>query len=809
MGMPERTPWVLLACLLTSCSSPHAPKHPTAQVAGSDPSPDAGVAPPAADGGAQDSPIWLENQQPGVAHEQPDKPAHGEVEGYSSAVSAAPGETIQLFVHVDHAQDVRWDLYRVGYYGGLGSRLVARGDTRRVGMQPACPLDANTGMIACDWAAAFDVTIREDWVSGYYQFELVNEAGFGTRVPFVIKEGKRRAPALAQASVNTWQAYNTWGGTSLYINDHRDGPFQANRGYRVSFDRPYANQNGVTPFINMVRFLEQRGYDVSYTTNVDIDADASVLLDRKLVMIIAHDEYWTIAQRNALDMARDRGVSLGIFSGNTGYWRVRYEDSPAGVPRRSMRCHKSSALDPQSNAPDTTSMFSDHPFARPENALLGVLYRTWSKVPGFPFIVTNAEHWVFEGTGVKNRDALNTVVGPEWDGIADNGASPAGIESLTSAITLNNAGVFTSGEANTTVYYPTPHSLVFAGGTIDWAFGLADGRYADARVERMTENVLARAGLASKLPFTEAPPRPEPPALAGSKVLAGSGAAAQSDDAALKAAFGGPSGIAAGPDGKLYIVDRGARAVRVLSPDGQVSTLINGGFSRPNSIVLDEHGTLFVSDPGANQIIAIASDGSFAPYAGTGEDGSDDASDRLLAKFSAPRGLALGPDGALYVADNQNDAIRRIDASGVTTVATGLRLVSAVAVAADGAVYFSTIADGQIGVVRNGQVTLLANISGEPGSREGPAEDARLQPGEGLIVEHARLLFTDTQNNRVRALSLEGAHTITTLFGDGNAASDPSDSKHTYMPRAIVPYDGGYALADFGERRILWFKPEK
>jgi DNA-binding beta-propeller fold protein YncE len=420
--------------------------------------------------------------------------------------------------------------------------------------------------------------------------------------------------------------------------------------------------------------------------------------------------------------------------------------------------------------------------------------------------VTNPEHWVFEGTGVKNRDALNNVVGPEWDGVADNGASPAGLEVLTSAITLNNAGVFTAGEANTTVYYPTKNSFVFAGGTIDWGLGLADGLFADARIERMTENVLARAGLVSQLPPTEPQPRPTLPPIADSKLLAGSGDAAQSDDTAAKAGFAGPSGIAAGPDGKLYIIDRGERAVRVLSRDGMVSTLIRGGFSRPNSIVIDAHGTLFVSDAGSNQIIEIASDGTYAPYAGTGDEGADDASDRLLAKFSAPRGLALGPDGALYVADNQNDAIRRIDASGVKTVATGLRLVNAVAVAADGAVYYSTIADGQIGVVRDGKVTVIANVSGDAGNREGPAEQARLEPGEGLIVEDARLVFADAQNNRVRALSLSGAHTISTLFGDGNAAADASDTMHTYMPRAIVPYDGGYALADFGQRRILWFK---
>jgi sugar lactone lactonase YvrE len=755
------------------------------------------------------SPILLENMLRGVAHEDPDKPANDEVAGYSSAVSAAPGMTIQLFVNVNRDQNVRWDLYRVGYYGGLGTRLVARGELRPVSVQPACPIDLDTGMIECAWAPAFDVTIGSDWLSGYYFFELVNDDGFGSRVPFVVREGGRRAPALVHANVNTWQAYNRWGGISIYVNEHVDGAYRERHGYRVSFDRPYLNQNEIEPYLDMIRFLEQKGYDISYTTNLDIDEDPSVLARRKLFMTIAHDEYWTIAQRDALEAARDQGVSLGFFSGNTGYWRVRVGPSSRGVPRRTMTCYKVAAKDPMANAPDTTVRFQDSPFARPENALIGVAYRTWSKVPGFPYIVTNARHWIYAGTGVKDYDALSNVVGSEWDGVDDNGVSPAGLEVVAAETTISNDGVFLGGQANTTIYYPTPTSLVFAAGTIDWGLGLGQGRYADARIERMTENVLARAGVVAPMPLTEPAPRPASLPVFESKVLAGNGGEVQMDDTALKASFGGPAGIAAGPDGKLYIVDRGDSAVRVLSRDGMVSTLVNGAsaaLKRPNGIAVDPHGTLYVSDPANNKIVRVSTDATVTPYAGAGTAGAQDASDPLLATFAAPRGLAIGPAGELYVADTENDAIRRVDQAGVTTVATDLRLVSGVAVGPDGAVYFSTIANGQIGVVRHGQVTILANLSGVPGNKEGPAEYARLQPGEGLLVDADRLVFADTENNRVRALALTGTPTISTLFGDGNAAADPSDAKHAYLPRGIVHFDGGYALTDFGQHRILWFK---
>jgi hypothetical protein len=161
-------------------------------------------------------------------------------------------------------------------------------------------------------------------------------------------------------------------------------------------------------------------------------------------------------------------------------------------------------------------MFQQAPYARPENALLGVAYKTWSKVPGYPYIVTNPDHWVYEGTGVKHYEALNSVVGGEWDGVVDNGMSPPGLEVLARAITIDNDGAFIEGEANITVYYPTEKSVVFAAGSIYWGYGVANGPFADGRVERMTENVLARAGLESVVPLTE-PQRNTAPTVSSSR----------------------------------------------------------------------------------------------------------------------------------------------------------------------------------------------------------------------------------------------------------------------------------------------------
>lgn len=804
--------WIAMIVSLSvvgGCSrSPRSPA-PSADPPAELPVPHVDAARPQPHTGSDASPIALENMLDGVSHEDPDKPATtNQVTGYSSAVSAAPGSTIQLFVNVDHDQNVRWDLYRVGYYGGAGMRRVAQGEARPVSVQPDCPIDAGSGKIECDWAPVFDVAIAPEWVSGYYVFELINDDGYGARVPFVIREGARRAAALAQASVTTWQAYNRWGGVSLYANDRKDGPYKGSSAHVVSFERPYQGQNEYMPFLALVRFLEQRGYDISYTTNIDIDADPSALTGRALFMTLAHDEYWTVAERDALEAARDQGVSLAFLSANTGYWRIRLSGSAHGTPRRTITCYKSSDLDPQKNTPDTTEMFREEPFARPENALLGVGYKTWSKVPGYPYIVTNADHWVYSGTGVKTFDALNTVVGSEWDGITDNGKTPSGIEVLARAITIDNDGSFIEGEANVTVYYPTPGSLVFAAGSIYWGYGVGPGRFSDPRIERMVENVLARAGLRSSLPLTVPAVTPPPSDAFESRVLAGDGMVMQKDGPALQASFVAPTGMAAAPDGKLYIVDRGDCVIRVLSPDGMVGCMLrkdSGDFSRPMGLALDSHGNLYLSDSRKHRIFKVTPDGALSTFAGQGSAGAEDATDPLQAKLNAPRGLAMGPNDVLYVADNMNNAIRRIDSTGVKTVATDLRYVVAVAAAASGEVYFSTIIKGQVGVVKNGEVTMLANVDGEPGNREGPAAQARLQPQEGLLLDGDRLLIADTENNRVRALSLTGAPMVRTVYGDGNAAPDASNSRHTWLPRSIVRFNGGYAVSDFGSRRILWF----
>ena len=179
-------------------------------------------------------------------------------------------------------------------------------------------------MIACNWTPGYTLTVPSDWTSGVYGAMLTNDQGYQNFVMFVVKDG-RPAPFLYQQSVTTDQAYNN------YPNDGRTGKslygfnsYGANTvsgttaAVKVSFDRPQAD-SGMGNFykweMNFIRWLEQSGYDVTYSTNIDTHANGAELLNHKAFLSVGHDEYWTKEMRDAVELARDSGVSLGLLRG--------------------------------------------------------------------------------------------------------------------------------------------------------------------------------------------------------------------------------------------------------------------------------------------------------------------------------------------------------------------------------------------------------------------------------------------------------------------------------------------------------------
>ena len=762
-----------------------------------------------------ETPTRIENRLPGSDSFALKNPARNrEVEGYASTTSASVGDTVAIAVNVSRPQGVRWDLYRIGYYQGLGARLVGSGEAVSVVPQPEPSISASTGLVECSWATSITLTVEASWSSGYYLIKLSTDDGFEYHVPLVIRESGRTAPLLMQANVTRWQAYNLWGGTNLYVN-HLPDPraFNGPRGYQVSFDRPYGVDGDVSMRIehSMVRWLEREGYDVAYVTNVDIDSNPELLQGRLLYMTAGHDEYWSLGERNALEDARDQGLSMAFFSGNTAYRRIRFDPSTAGdVPRRVITCYKDASLDPVGGAPDNTADYHMAPHARAENGMLGVLWAGWGNLEGFPFVVKQPEHWVYEGTGVEAGDSLGSIVGYEWDMVSHNSVSPPDLEVIAASPALHEYGYMS--QHHSTVFYPTASSFVFAAGTIGWAKGLSEEGIENPRVQRATQNILSRAGLfpEARVEESSAPTSYQLHIATSSRVIAGAASRGREDGPGSKARFSSPSGIAVGPAGELYVCDTGNDLLRKISPDGHVSTVLgkaaNGDIrlNTPTGIAVDANGNVYISDTSSSRIIFLSADGSSVVFSGHAAGYVDDP-DRGIARFHLQRGLGIDANGILYVADLRNDAIRRIDPSTgeVSTIINSAGGPTAVAVAPDGTLYYvATWLGAIIRASPTGERTTLANAKHTYGDRVGPGAQAALRPADGLLLTPDGVVFTDTANNRVRFVEFREPHDVITLFGTGRAGNAESELN---LPRAIAAVADGYVVADTANHRILHF----
>ncbi|HLZ39019.1 MAG TPA: N,N-dimethylformamidase beta subunit family domain-containing protein [Mycobacteriales bacterium] len=212
---------------------------------------------------------------------------------------------------VDAAADYSIEIYRIGYYGGDGARKV--GTIARTGplSQPACLTEEETGLIDCgNWSVSATWSVPADAVSGVYFANLVRkDNGNNNHVLFVVRNDASRSDLLVQTSDTTWQAYNDYGGNSIYVGA------PGGRAFKVSYNRPFHSRlttpDGRDFFFSaeypMVRWLEANGYDATYTTGIDSDRRGTLIKNHKVFVSVGHDEYWSGAQRERRSGPRRRG----------------------------------------------------------------------------------------------------------------------------------------------------------------------------------------------------------------------------------------------------------------------------------------------------------------------------------------------------------------------------------------------------------------------------------------------------------------------------------------------------------------------
>lgn len=734
--------------------------------------------------------IAAENALPGIRWGLVAPARPGQLEGYASAPSVNHGEPIALHLRADGTHQVSWELLRMGWYGGLGARLVARGGPVTVGPQPSPSPDPSTGRVECRWPVSFTIPTDPAWTSGVYLVRLTRDDGPQSYVISVVRADERKGAAVVQASVTTWQAYNDWGGESLYVSASGQWGGYAKE---VSFDRPYANDYGAGEFLDyelpFVLWAESRGYDLTYVTNVDVDRDPSLLQGQRLFVSVGHDEYWSRPARAAVESAIGAGVNVAFLSADTCYWQIRLEASSAGTPRRTEVCYKAASLDPLGTTSLATVRWRDPPLNDPENALRGVMSDRW-QFDNFPFVVAHADSWVYAGTGVQEGDALSPVVGYETDRVFDNGHTPAGLVPLARSPYLQmDAG---PNWHNASVYPAPSGAFVFTAGSIEWSWGLSGGpgaaALADARIQRMTDNLFQRAGLSPALAgddFGAATPRPVDTSVSAGSVtlLAGSPfVEGLVDGPAAQARFRRPLSAAVDAAGNVFVVDTGNHSVRMLAADSQrtVTRIAGTGapgrgegpgagaaLNTPQGIAVGPDGSLFVADGNNNRVVRIARDSAWtvSTWAGStsGAAGWTDGSG-TAARFDHPAGVAaVGSD--LFVTDSFTSKVRRIDAARNVTTVVG---------------------------------------AGGRGWHDGSGATARLNRPTGIVSGGGALWLVDTANRAIRRIALDGTYTTTTVTGQwpGGFGDGPTSSA-LLMPQGGGVYAGGALfVADSGNGRV-------
>jgi len=484
--------------------------------------------------------IEAENCLPGTPQSTWDIPTKDEgdttIQGFATNISVKPGDTVYFKVKTP-ASSWNMSIYRMGYYGGNGARLVAtvNPSVPLPQNQPACLYDSTTGLTDCgNWAVSASWTVPANATSGIYFAKLVRpDTGGSSHIIFVVRNDTGNSDILFQTSDTTWQAYNTYSqnfyGCNATFND-------SCRAYKISYNRPFYTRsfepqtwvfNAEYP---MVRWLEANGYNVSYFTATDTDRLGNLIPNHKVWMSNGHDEYWSGNQRANVEAARAAGVNLAFFSGDTGFWKTRWENSIDGTNTsyRTLVCYKetwaNAVIDP-ADPPTWTGTWRDPRFSppadggRPENAMQGTLTRFADSYLGGPITVPQADGKMrfWRNTSIAKLSSGQTAslapgtLADELDMDEDNGFRPPGEFHLsttpvsTSTVCLLDYGSTTGACStihNVSMYRHPSGALVFSTGTYEWAWGLDAnhdrtnlGSTTNSSMKQATVNLFADMGV--------------------------------------------------------------------------------------------------------------------------------------------------------------------------------------------------------------------------------------------------------------------------------------------------------------------------
>ena len=310
------------------------------------------------------------------------------IEGWFGATSAQCGQKVALhLVGGSKEYETTISIYRMGYYGGARARLVA--------------VEKTVGDL-------WKFKVSQNTPPGQYLFRLDAPRHKTSFVPLVIRDAKSKSAITFISSVLTWQAYNQWGGSSLYKGPDAQ---RESRALLVTFNRPYDGDGaGQLRYMEFpaLYLAEHAGREINYITDIDLDSDPTALRNTKSIVVGGHSEYWTERMRGAIDTSVDRGINFVSLGGNTAYNKVTY--------------------DPKTRTMSNAVQWRDPSVRKPESYLLGAQY--FAMGVKSDYVVKSAAQWPFDV--LKGGEKIVGVVGSEVDAPVINGKR-VGVEILAAS----------------------------------------------------------------------------------------------------------------------------------------------------------------------------------------------------------------------------------------------------------------------------------------------------------------------------------------------------------------------------------------
>ncbi|MBK5289676.1 MAG: hypothetical protein JJE46_14535 [Acidimicrobiia bacterium] len=440
--------------------------------------------------------VRAENAKPGTAGWRltKDGAAH-DIEGYLNVTSAQRGETVDLFA-TTVAPTFTIEAYRMGWYQGLGARLVWTSDPVPGKVQAAATLISATNTYEARWDASTSFAIGSDWPDGSYLLKLVASTGQQRWVPLTVRDDASTAPYVIMNAVSSWQAYNRWGGCSLYNCPGGRG----DRSKAVSFDRPYdIVTDGSGDFIGnelpLIMRSEEAALDATYITSIDLHQRPELMRQHQAIISLGHDEYWSKTMFDGAEAARDGGVNLVFLGANAVFRQVRFEPTVLGADRTMINYRSTADPIRRVDPSQTTVSFRDSPVNRPEASLIGEQYQC--NPVRADMIISQAASWIWANTGLNNGDHLEIGVGSEYDQYIRGQGGPDNVE-IVAHSPVNCRG--RAGYSDVTYYTAPSGAGVFATGTNYWVSKLMPKDFPETaynpKVVQATINVLTEFGKA-------------------------------------------------------------------------------------------------------------------------------------------------------------------------------------------------------------------------------------------------------------------------------------------------------------------------